>query len=56
MILGENRTAVIKNIKAAAESGDFYRKVELNDPVLSPEQNKKITDGYLQNRQRRRTL
>lgn len=50
MIIGDNRIAVIKNIKAFAESGQFHNKVELNDPVLSSEQNKKITDLYLENR------
>lgn len=47
MIIGENRPAVIENIKNAAENGDFYKKVELNDPVLSEAQAKAITDKYL---------
>ena len=47
MIIGENRPAVIKNIKAAATNGDFYKKVELNDPVISAAQAKDITDKYL---------
>ena len=34
MIIGDNRKAVIENIKRSAENGDFYAKVELNDPVL----------------------
>lgn len=50
MIIGENRRAVIENIKAFAESGQFHSKVEINDPVLSDEQKKAITDGYIQNR------
>ena len=50
MILGENRKAVIENIKTFAESEQFHNKVELNDPSLTPEQNKKITDAYLENR------
>lgn len=52
MIIGDNRKAVIKNIKAAAESGEFHSKVELNDPVLSLEQSRKITDTYLENKRR----
>lgn len=52
MILGGNRTAVIKNIKAFAESGQFHQKVELNDPVLTPEQSREITTDYAQNRKR----
>lgn len=52
MIIGGNREAVIKNIKTFAESGEFHNKVELNDPVLTPEENKNITDSYLENRKR----
>lgn len=47
MIIGENRPAVIENIKSAAENGDFYKKVELNDPVITEETAKAITDKYL---------
>lgn len=47
MIIGENRRAVIENIKAFAESGQFHRKVELNDPILSAEQDRTITDTYM---------
>lgn len=50
MIVGDNRKAVIENIKNFAESGKFYNKVELSDPVLNAEQNKRITDNYLENR------
>lgn len=50
MIIGDNRRAVIENIKSFAESGQFHSKVELNDPVLTSEQSKKITDAYLENR------
>lgn len=50
MILGANRDAVIKNIKSYAESGEFHNKVEPNDPVLTAEQNKEITDNYIENR------
>ncbi len=50
MILGNDRQAVIENIRAAAENGDFYAKVELNDPTLTPEESKKIIETHLQNR------
>ncbi len=50
MIIGENRIAVIENIKRAAESGDFYAKVELNDPVLTDAESKQIVENYLSSR------
>lgn len=50
MIIGENRREVIENIRNAAENSDFYAKVELNDPILTDEESKKIIDGYLSNR------
>ena len=50
MILGENRRAVIENIKTSAESGEFYNKVELTDPVLTPEESRAITDAFVENR------
>lgn len=50
MIIGENRTAVIENIKNAAESGDFYAKVELNDPVLTDAESRQIIENYLVSR------
>lgn len=53
MIIGNDREAVIENIRTAAESGDFYKKVEIGDPVLTREQSDEIVYGYLS---RRRTL
>ncbi len=50
MIIGDNRAAVIENIKRAAESGDFYAKVELCDPELSSMQRRKIVEEYLKKR------
>ncbi len=50
MIIGDNRMAVIENIKSFAESGQFHNKVEINDPVLTPEQSKKITADYMESR------
>ncbi|MBE6623471.1 MAG: 1-acyl-sn-glycerol-3-phosphate acyltransferase [Ruminococcaceae bacterium] len=50
MIIGENRKAVIENIKTFAQSRQFHNKAELSDPVLTPEQNRKITDNFLASR------
>lgn len=50
MIIGDNRKAVIENIRDFAHTGQFHNKVELNDPVLSLEQSKKITQLYIENR------
>ena len=52
MIIGENRKAVIENIKRYAESEQFHNKVEVNDPNLTSEQSRKITDNYIENRNR----
>lgn len=52
MIIGGDRKAVINNIKTFAENGEFHNKVELNDPVLTAEQSKRITDEYVENRKR----
>lgn len=52
MIIGENRKAVIENIKRYAESEQFHNKVEVNDPKLTSEQSRKITDNYIENRNR----
>lgn len=52
MIIGENRKAVIENIKNFAETGQFHNKVELNDPELTAAQSRQITDAYLENRKR----
>ncbi|MBP3634665.1 MAG: 1-acyl-sn-glycerol-3-phosphate acyltransferase [Oscillospiraceae bacterium] len=50
MILGNNRPAVIENIAAAAESSDFYAKVELDDPTPSPEECRAFTQRFLAQR------
>lgn len=50
MIIGKNRTAVIRNIQQALADADYYRKVEMDDPVLTPEQTRGITNGYLRAR------
>ena len=50
MISEDTRLQVIDNIKRSAESGEFYNKVEVNDPVLTPEESRAITDAYVENR------
>lgn len=50
MIIGRDRKKVISNIARAAESGDFYAKVEMDDPVLTSEQTEEIVSNYLKNR------
>jgi len=50
MIIGEQREAVIANIAAAAVAGEFHSKVELNDPVLTDEQETELIQGYLKKR------
>ena len=50
MIIGDNRIAVIENIKKYAESGEYHHKVELSDPVLSPREMRQITDNYMKRR------
>ncbi len=52
MIIGKNRLAVIENIKTAAESADFYAKVEVDDPVLTAEQSKDLVNGYLKKKKK----
>lgn len=50
MIIGDNRKAVIENIKKYAESGQYHNKVELSDPVLTSKEMRQITDTYVKNR------
>ncbi|MBQ8203162.1 MAG: 1-acyl-sn-glycerol-3-phosphate acyltransferase [Clostridia bacterium] len=47
MIIGANREEVIKNIAKASNSGEFIRKVETNDPVITKEQGEEIINKYL---------
>lgn len=49
MIIGGDREPVIENIRCAAQNGDFYSKVELDDPVLTVEESDAIISGYLEN-------
>ena len=50
MIIGDNKEAVIENIKKATESEEFNKKVEVNDPNLSDEQRDEIINKYLSRR------
>lgn len=50
MINTSDRLQVIDNIKSAVENKDFYKKVEIGDPVLSKNETKQITDKYLEQR------
>lgn len=50
MILGDNRVDVIKNIKTFAQNGEFHKKVELNDPVITAEESRAITQSFIENR------
>ena len=45
MIIGDNKEAVINNIKQAIIDGDFNRKVEIKDPKLTDEEQKRITSS-----------
>lgn len=51
MILGQKREQVICNIRRAVESGSFFSKVEVDDPVLSEEQKKAVLETYFQKKE-----
>lgn len=46
MIIGKNKQTVIHNIQKAAEDGDFYRKVEVDDPELTDEEEQNILRAF----------
>lgn len=50
MIIGENKDAVISNIKEAANNKEFHKKVEVDDPDLSNEEKSEIIEKYLKNK------
>lgn len=50
MIIGDNKQAVINNIKNAAENNELNKKVEVDDPNLTLEQKEQIIKKYLQTR------
>ena len=47
MIIGDKREMVVENIKKAVEDGDFYRKVEVSDPIVTDSEAMKICENYL---------
>lgn len=51
MIFGFNRRRVINNIKKNAEKKQFNAKAELNDPVLTKEEVKKLVQQFWQHTQ-----
>ena len=50
MIIGDNREAVIENIRTALENQQYNIKVEINDPVLTPKESNAIIEKYLKSR------
>lgn len=50
MILGSDREQVIENICSAVQDEDYYRKVEINDPVLTDKECREITDRFMTTR------
>ena len=50
MLIGGSKKAVIENIRAAAEEGRFFDKVELDDPNLSEEEKENLIRRFMQNR------
>lgn len=52
MILGNDRAEVIRNIQSCTQEGHFHNKVELHDPVLTLQQERAITESFMENRNR----
>lgn len=50
--MDKNRGEVIENIKKYAQSGEFHRKTEITDPVLTKEMEKEITTRFIENRKK----
>ncbi len=48
MIVGGHREQVIDNIENAAAQGDFYRKMEVDDPDPSPQERMALVSRHLQ--------
>jgi len=48
MIIGDNKDKVIQNIRQALIDGDLNRKVEVDDPNLSAEEQEEIIKEYLE--------
>ncbi|MBR4173658.1 MAG: 1-acyl-sn-glycerol-3-phosphate acyltransferase, partial [Clostridia bacterium] len=50
MISENTRFQVIENIKNSLEENEFYNRVEVDDPIITAEESKAITDAYIDNR------
>ncbi len=50
MIIGDKRELVIENIRQATQREDFHCKVEVDDPVLTAEESKALSDAYMAHR------
>ena len=50
MIMDKNRLEVIENIKKFALGGQFHNKTEINDPVLTKDQEREITAKFIEKR------
>lgn len=48
MIIGSNKEVVIDNIKKAIQDGELNRKVEVNDPKLTSEEQQEIIKSYIE--------
>lgn len=53
MIIGKNKEKIINNIKEAVEQGEYNKKVEVDDPILSTEEKDKILKEYLENKDKK---
>lgn len=47
MIIGGDKKAVVENMKQASADGDFNRKVEVDDPKLTSEQEMEYVKNYM---------
>ena len=47
MFIGGGKKEVVANIRAAAESGQFYNKVEVGDPNLTEADKQKLIEKFL---------
>ena len=52
MIIGENKDKVINNIRKAIQEGELNKKVEVDDPNLTLEEQEEIIKEYLDNRKK----
>lgn len=52
MILNNDRMIIINNIVECTKNGEYNKKVEINDPILSNEDSKKIIESYISNKNR----